>query len=242
MLLTRPHPVIAPSVPSAAPGAAPAPAAGGQRRRATIAVVGIDGSGKTTATSYLAASLDDAGTPAQLLHNPSGRSWLGRWSAKSGYTVPAALAETFETVLRGLNVIRSHTRARAFDGLTVMDRHLVCQEVTRETRGLDPNGLLARGLRRLRRNLRGPELTVLLDVSPATALGRIRERGLDTESLDYLEAARDAYLACALTEGWVVIDAEADAFTVVSRLRAVVGDRFVDARTATRPQRPPQHR
>ncbi|GHD00255.1 dTMP kinase [Zhihengliuella salsuginis] len=231
MLLTRPQPAIAPSVPSAAADAVPAPAAS-QARRATVAVVGIDGSGKTTAASYLAASLDDAGTSAQLLRNPSGRSWLGRWSAKSGYAVPATLAETFETVLRGLNVIRSHTRARAFAGLTVMDRHLVCQEVTRETRGLDPNGLLARGLRQLRRNLREPELTVLLDVSPATALGRIRERGLDTESLDYLEAARDAYLACAVTEGWAVIDAEADAFTVVSRLREIVRERIVDPQPA----------
>ncbi|WP_102158428.1 dTMP kinase [Zhihengliuella halotolerans] len=221
MLLTH-------SAPATAAPAAPATKrdAAGARPRATVAIVGIDGSGKTTAASYLAAGLFDAGMPAQLLHNPSGRSWLGRWSARSGYAVPAALAETIETVLRGANVVRSHARARAFDGLSVMDRHLVCQEVTRETRGLDPNGLLARGLRGLRRSLKEPDLTVLLDVSPVTALGRIDERGLDTESLAYLEAARDAYLTCAITEGWAVIDAEADAFAVVTSLRDIVNEHF----------------
>lgn len=218
MLLTHPD--------TAKPAPAAERAAAGPRSRITVAIVGIDGSGKTTAASYLAAGLDSTGRPAQMVRNPSGRSWLGRWSARSGYAVPATLAEAVETVLRGANVIRSHARASAFEGLTVMDRHLVCQEVTRETRGLDPNGLLARALRSLRRTLRAPDLTVLLDVSPETALSRIDERGLDTESLAYLAAARNAYLACAMTEGWSVIDAEADAFTVVTRLRELVAERF----------------
>lgn len=188
----------------------------------TVALVGIDGSGKTTAASRLTTHLTVHGPGAQLLRNPSGRSWLGRWSARTGLALPASLAEAAETMLRAANVVRAHAKAASYGAVTVMDRHLVCQEVTRQTRGLDPNGILARGLRWLRRTLREPDVTILLDVSAETALTRIDARGSDTESLSYLEDARNAYLACALAEGWTVIDAEADPERVLSRIESVV--------------------
>ncbi|MBG6085112.1 dTMP kinase [Zhihengliuella flava] len=191
-------------------------------RPLTVALVGIDGSGKTTAASGLTTHLTVHGPGAQLLSNPSGRSWLGRWSARTGLALPASLAEGVETVLRAANVVRAHAKAASYGAVTVMDRHLVCQEVTRQTRGLDPNGVLARGLRWLRRSLRDPDVTVLLDVSAETALSRVDARGLDSESLSYFEDARNAYLACALTEGWTVIDAEADPERVLSQLDAII--------------------
>ena len=44
----------------------------------TVALVGIDGSGKTTQARLLAAALAEAGWPASYRRNAGGRHWFGR--------------------------------------------------------------------------------------------------------------------------------------------------------------------
>jgi hypothetical protein len=49
-----------------------------------IALVGIDGSGKTTQAQRLAAWLTESGTPALYALNAGGRRWLNSSSASAG--------------------------------------------------------------------------------------------------------------------------------------------------------------
>jgi dTMP kinase len=129
--------------------------------------------------------------------------------------------------VRSVNVLAAHARAALFrrrvqrgaGGLLVMDRHLACQLVLRDVRGL-PRG---RFLPWLAGRLPAPDAIVLLDVPAEVAYARIHARGEDHESLAYLRAARTAYLGLAATEGWHVIDATEAPARVADALRDVVG-------------------
>ena len=193
------------------PGALPA------RRARTVVLLGVDGAGKTTTAAALVAAEEEAGREAVVLRNRSGRRWLARTSARWGVEVPARWADRFETVVRTANVLVSQVRAAHRDGLVVIDRHLVCQSVLRQVRGLPPGRVLPRLAVRA---LRGA-VVVVLDVPAETARARILARGQDHESLEYLRAARAAYLELAGALGWTVVDATGAPESVLARLARV---------------------
>ncbi|MEX5296540.1 AAA family ATPase [Kocuria sp. CPCC 205268] len=182
--------------------------------RQIVVLLGIDGSGKTTAATALAAAAREAGVPAVVLRNRSGRRWLARVSARCGPEVPVRWADRFETGVRVLNVLVSEVRARRRQGLVIIDRHLVCQLVLRRGRGLFPGRWLPwAALRALR-----PHTVVVLDVPAEVAQQRILRRGEDHESLDYLRTARTAYLELASASGWRVVDATVTTDVLVIRI------------------------
>lgn len=168
-----------------------------------MVLLGIDGAGKTTTAEALAAAERESGRPAIVLRNRSGRRWLARVSARCGLELPVQWADRVETVVRTANVAVSQARAGRREGLVVLDRHLVCQLVLRQGRGLPPGRMLpwlaARSMR--------PYAVVILDIPARIAQQRILSRGEDHESLDYLQAARTAYLEFARARGWSVVDA-----------------------------------
>lgn len=185
-----------------------------------IVLTGIDGSGKTTAAHALVAAARAQGTEALLLSNYAGRRRMSLLSAQLGVRLPNRLADAVETAIRVANVLVSHARARRFPGLVVMDRHLQCQLALRRTRGL-PRG---RFLPCLIGALPRPDLVVYLDVSPERAHGRIVARGTDEESLDDLQALRDAYRSLPEYADFVKIDADAPPVEVLSRLTQAIGE------------------
>lgn len=182
-------------------------------------LLGIDGAGKTTTATALAAAERESGRPALVLRNRSGRRWLTRASARSGLELPVRWEDRFETVVRTVNVLVSLVLAGRRKGLVVIDRHLVCQLVLRRVRGLPPGRVLpwlaARWLR--------PDAVVVLDVPAETAHARIVSRGEDHEPLDHLRAARTAYLELARARGWSVVDATGTTGTVLARIGQAVG-------------------
>ncbi|MEX5257959.1 AAA family ATPase [Kocuria arenosa] len=181
-------------------------------------LLGIDGAGKTTTAEALAAAGRDSGCRAVVLRNRSGRRWLARVSARCGLELPVWWGDRFETVVRAANVAVSQVRAGRREGLVVIDRHLVCQLVLRQGRGLPPGRVLpwvaARSIR--------PYAVVVLDVPAEIAQQRILSRGEDHEALDYLQTARTAYLELARTGGWSVVDATATTDVLVAQIVAVV--------------------
>ncbi|MEX5237929.1 ATP-binding protein [Kocuria arenosa] len=183
-------------------------------RSRPIVLLGIDGAGKTTTAAALVAAEREAGGPAIVLRNRSGRRWLARASARAQVDLPVRWADWIETVLRTANVLVAQARAAHRDGLVVIDRHLVCQLVLRKVRGLPPGRVLPW----LAGTLLRADAVVVLDLPAETAQERILTRAEDHETLTYLRAARSAYLDLARAQGWSVVDATATTETVLTRI------------------------
>lgn len=189
-----------------------------------VVLLGIDGAGKSTAAAALVAAEREAGRPASVLRNRSGRRWLARRSARLGLELPVRWTDRIESAVRTVHVLVAHVRARRREGLVVMDRHLVCQLVLRQARGLPPG----RFLPWLAQRWLEPGTVIVLDVPAETAYARVMARGEDEESLEYLRTTRAAYLDLARARGWRIVDATATtgalADSLVDSLRHVTGD------------------
>ncbi|HEY5784718.1 MAG TPA: hypothetical protein VIT65_08070 [Microlunatus sp.] len=157
-------------------------------------MVGIDGAGKSTAARLLQDRILRSGGRVLLLQNYSGRRTISTWCADHRVRLHPVLADRVETAIRVGHVLVSHLRAHRFDGLVLLDRHLYCQLALRAVAGL-PHGRL---MPWLLRHLPQPNLVVFFDISPHRADVRIQRRGIDQESLQFLEALSAAY--CALPD------------------------------------------
>jgi len=189
----------------------------------TIALVGIDGSGKTTQAHHLADALAAEGIRASYRRNAGGRRWFGRLASRLGRGDDAEdllgrRAMLFvESVLRWLAILRTLVR-RAFTGeITVMDRYAVCQYASLRARAARPAA--ERRARLAYRLFPRPDVTFLLTVDPRTAHDRIEARGYDHESVGYLSAAAAAYRSLPEWNDFVVIDANGTPDEVAAEIR-----------------------
>jgi len=185
-------------------------------RLRTIALVGIDGSGKTTQAHLLATALADRGLPASYRRNAGGRRWFGRLAATLGRRDGEHLLGRkgmllVESVLRWLSILRTLLRRKVTGEIAVMDRYAVCQYASIRAHAKTPRPeRLNRAERRARLAYRvfpKPDVTFLLAVDPAVAYDRIERRGYDHEEMSYLEAASAAYRELPEYPQFVVIPA-----------------------------------
>lgn len=185
-----------------------------------MVLLGIDGSGKTTAARTVIRQLHGRGIEAALYRNPGGRRTLNRWAARHSATAESFLGtyllDAVESTLRLLAVLRSTLGARRRRGVVLFDRHLQCQLALRQARHL-PAGILLPWLLRV---LPRPDLVVYLSVDPRTAHSRIIARATDEETLEFLTALDAAYRGLPEFERFVVIDANA---TPAETARALAG-------------------
>lgn len=185
-----------------------------------IVLTGIDGSGKTTAALAAVSAARREGRDALLLNNYAGRRRMSLLSAKFGVQVNPRLADACETVLRTANVLISHARAYRHPGLVIMDRHLHCQLALREARGLRRG----RFLPFLLRKLPAPDLVIHLVVDPEQAHQRVMARGTDSETVEELEALRNAYRSAPEYAQFTELPASGSPAEVLSGLTAVIND------------------
>jgi dTMP kinase len=176
----------------------------------TIALIGIDGSGKTTQARRLAAELVSRGVPAFYGRNAGGRHWVGRLANRIGRADAEALVGrrpmlVIESVLRWLAILRTLLRRARTRQIAVMDRYAVCQYASLRARGARPAA--ERRARLAYRLFPRPYVTFLLAVDPEVAHQRIEARGYDHEEMDFLYAATAAYRSLPEYPGFVVIDA-----------------------------------
>ncbi|PPB49204.1 thymidylate kinase [Arthrobacter pityocampae] len=186
-------------------------------RRMVIALVGIDGAGKTTAAAALGRLLGTT-IPTMVLANPAGRRTMTAWTAQLGVAVPPRVLDLIESVVRVTNVLANHVRARRFGGVVILDRHLHCQQALRAARGL-PHGRLLAVLARM---LPAPDVVVFLDVSPEEAVRRITARGVDSERVEDLRAYRDGYLGLPGVAGFRRVEADGPLLGVLDELEDIV--------------------
>lgn len=198
-----------------------------------VAIVGVDGAGKTTQAQLLAGWLTTHGHRADYWQNAGGRRWLGRLARLLGRRDAQSLLGVggmllFESVLRWLAIGRALVRSRLRHRIAVMDRYSWCQYANARAHGGRP-GRASRRERLARRMYRvypEPTLTVFLAVTPGCAYARIEARGTDHEDPAYLAASDAAYRSLPEFERFVVIDANRDAARVQHDLQVAVAARF----------------
>ncbi|MGR6321723.1 dTMP kinase [Micromonospora soli] len=193
----------------------------GRARLRAVALIGIDGSGKTTQAHRLAEALTAAGQPATYHRNAGGRRWLGRLAHRLGRPDAQRLVGregllAVESVLRWLAIALAMLSCLATGRTAVMDRYAACQYASIRAHGGQRWERLARAGYRI---FPAPQVTFLLTVDPAEAYRRIERRGTDHESMSWLTTAATAYRTLPEYGSFVVVDASGTPEEVSRRIQ-----------------------
>lgn len=189
-----------------------------------IAFEGLDQSGKQTQAERLAGACRDEGLRAELISFPDYQSPLG-------VEIERALHGTREfpaDVMQLLYIANRYEYRPRIEGLladgaiVICDRYLASSIAYGEAQGLDPVWLVD-----TQRHLPQPALTLLLDIAPATSLGRKRvARDRYERDLSLLDRVRASYLRQASAADWLKIDGEQPRDSVTDRVLAAVRTRL----------------
>ena len=172
-----------------------------------IAFEGLDQSGKETQAGRLRAELEAAGRRVETLTFPDDATPIGK-------EIRHALAgghAWLPDVMQLLYVANRHERKPAIEAwlaggvVVICDRYLASSVAYGEAFGLDPAWLVD-----IQRYLPQPDVTLLLDIAPETAVAR-KQRGRDRYERDtaLLARVRESYRRqAATTANWALIDGE----------------------------------
>lgn len=209
-----------------------------------ITLEGIEGAGKTTQLQFIAQWLTAAGYDCLTTREPGGTAIGGQIRAVLLNPDNRALAPAAELLLyvadRVQHLATVIRPALAAGKVVVCDRYFDATLVYQGyARGLDR--AVIRQLHQLACNGLTPDLTLLLDLTPETGLGRAwcridadtahaRESRFEKEQLAFHQRVRAGYLELARQEPqrFVVIDADAEAQAVRSRIEDVLKRHFID--------------
>lgn len=192
-------------------------------RPVLIAVVGIDGAGKTSQAHELAGWLRAWDWHVRYVPNQTllpVRRALDRIAVEDGLSDHTELldADTMRLLASGARLAALHDALVEPAPVTVVDRYTYCQYAAARVLGAGNEDVL----RRLNRELPTPDLTLYLDIEPVEAQRRIKERGVDEETLEFLTGFRDAYRSLPEYETFTVVEAGGDFDTVQGFLREPV--------------------
>lgn len=185
-----------------------------------IAIVGVDGAGKSTQAAGLAADLRAGGRKARSFENPGGRPLVNAIAHRLGRPDGRALLGpnlivVIETIIRCVAIARALAWSRATGGIPIMDRYAYCQYAMVRSRG-------DRG-ERFARFILGwcppPDLTCVLMLPADVAQRRVEERGKDHEELTHLLRFAQAYRSLPEWPTFHVVDAAGDSGEVRAALR-----------------------
>ncbi len=193
-----------------------------------VAVEGLDQSGKATQAQHLRDRLRASGYRSRVVSFPDYGTFLGEEIARSLQGERDYGPETMQL----LYVANRFERKADIDrwqgaGLVVLfDRYVASGIAYGEAQGLDPAWLTT-----LQVSLPQPELTILLDIAPETAVAR-KTIGRDRYERDLalLTRVRESYLRQAAQPDWVRIDAEQAPDIVAAEMAAAIEPRLPELR------------
>jgi dTMP kinase len=169
-----------------------------------IAIEGIDGSGKTTIARFLEEELKKIGYNVVRFKEPTDSEY-GRKIKQILKERIVSPKEELELFLKDREVdVRDNILPALKEGkIVIMDRYYYSTIAYQGALGLD-----VEEIKKLNEKFPKPDLVIILDVSPETALKRIKaKRKPDRfEDLNYLRRVRDIFLS--LRDNVVVINAE----------------------------------
>ena len=191
---------------------------------AVIAFEGLDQSGKHTQASRLVDALRAAGRRVEHLEFPD-------YHTPIALEIERALAGGHDyspDVLQLLFVANRYEHRREISDwrergvVVICDRYMASSIAYGEAQGLDRDWLAD-----VQRFLPRPDLTVLLDISPATAVVRkASARDRFERDLELLGRVRDSYLRQADAADWLVVDGERPAGVIEGEILTAVRSRL----------------
>ncbi len=189
-----------------------------------IAFEGLDQSGKETQARLLRDRIRGAGYKARVVSFPDYGTAIGEEIARA----LQGERDYGPEVMQLLYIANRYERRPDLDrwgaaGIALLcDRYVASSIAYGEAHGLDPAWLA-----QLQRFLPQPDLTILLDIAPATALSR-KALGRDRyeEDLALQARVRDSYLHQAQQPAWLRVDAERPVSEVAAAVAAAVDPRL----------------
>jgi dTMP kinase len=189
-----------------------------------IAFEGLDQSGKETQAQRLGERLARDGHRVHLVSFPD-------YTTPVGAEIGRALAGEREypaDVMQLLYVTNRYERKPelaawlAAGDVVISDRYQASSIAYGETQGLDPAWLTD-----AQRYLPQPDLTILLDIAPETAVAR-KASGRDKYERDLalLTRVRESYRRQAAAQGWARIDGERDRDEIALEILEIVTARL----------------
>ena len=183
-----------------------------------IAFEGLDQSGKQTQAEAVLRHLEALGQPCRLLSFPDYATAIGAEIRRALHGERDYAADVMQLLyIANRYEVRSTLEAWLSAGTTVVcDRYLASSIAYGEAQGLDPEWLAAAQM-----HLPTPDLTLLLDIAPETAVRR-KAAGRDRyeRDLDLLARVRESYRRQAEAHGWTIVNGEQPPGEVT---RAVLG-------------------
>lgn len=189
-----------------------------------IAFEGLDQSGKETQAKLLRARLEAEGSRVGIFPFPDYETAIGteigralRGERDYGPDVMQLLyvANRYEwkPTIQG---------ALAAGQVVICDRYQASSVAYGEAQGLDPDWLVE-----IQRFLPQPDLTVVLDIAPETAVSRkAANRDKFERDLELLRRVRDSYRRQARQPGWIMIDGERPKPEVAAAVQSAVWQRL----------------
>lgn len=185
-----------------------------------IAFEGLDQSGKETQARHLRARMEQDGRKVYALSFPDYETPIGREIA-AALRGERDFGPDVMQLLYVANRFEFKPRLDAWlegDAVVVCDRYRASSVAYGEAQGLD-----RQWLEDIQRFLPTPEITVLLDIAPETAVSR-KHTGRDRYERDLalLARVRRSYRAQALTHNWVLVNGEQVKDAVSAAIEAAV--------------------
>jgi dTMP kinase len=190
-----------------------------------IAFEGLDQSGKQTQAERLRDRLKEGGHKSRLVSFPDYGTSIGEEIARALQGEREYRAEVMQLLHIANRYERKPDLQRWLDGglVLVCDRYAASSIAYGEALGLD-----AMWLADIQRFLPQPALTILLDITPETA---VKRKALDRDryerDLAMQERVRESYHRQAAADRWVVLDGErsrdaiaTDVFAAASKMIA----------------------
>ena len=188
-----------------------------------IAFEGLDQSGKQTQAELLRDRLRESGYKARLVSFPDYATSIGEEIARALQGEREYGADVMQLLYIANRYERKPDLLRWLEGglMLVCDRYIGSSVAYGEALGLDPDWLVI-----VQQFLPPPAITILLDISPETAVKRkATDRDRYERDVALLGRVRDSYHRQAAANGWVVLDGErpkeaiaADVFTAAAQL------------------------
>jgi dTMP kinase len=192
-----------------------------------IAFEGLDQSGKETQAQRLAEGLTRLGRNMRLASFPDYVTPIGREIGRALHGEQEYPPDVMQLLYIANRYERKPDLAAwiAAGDIVLCDRYLASSVAYGETQGLDPAWLLD-----TQRHLPQPDLTILLDIAPATAVAR-KAVGRDRYERDLalLTRVRESYRRLARAHRWVSFDGERPKDDLAREILGTVSARLVAA-------------